>query len=62
VRVDNHVHIVVLYTTWYNCDLINSAVRMSLAMAARLTGTLWYIGDIVKLIEQEKHYESTSSP
>jgi hypothetical protein len=41
-----------LYTTWYNFARINSAVRMSPAMAARLTETLWDIGDIVKLIEE----------
>jgi hypothetical protein len=48
---DNHVHMAALYTTWYNFARINSAVRMSPAVAARLTETLWDIGDIVKLIE-----------
>jgi hypothetical protein len=41
-----------LYATWYNFARINSAVRMSPAMAARLTDTLRDIGDIVKLIEE----------
>jgi hypothetical protein len=31
---------------------INSSVRMSPAMAARVTDRLWDIGDIVKLIEE----------
>ena len=31
---------------------INSSVRMSPAMAARVTDWLWDIGDIVKLIEE----------
>ena len=43
---------VALYTPWYNFARMNSAVRMSPAMAARLTETLWDIGDIVKLIEE----------
>ena len=43
---------VALYTTFYNFARINSAVRMSPAMAARLTETLWDIGDIVNLIEE----------
>src|SRR4051812_5091806 len=51
-KIDNHVHMVALYTTWYNFARINSAVRMSPAMAARLTDNLWDIGDIVKLIEE----------
>ena len=50
-KIDNHVHMVALYTTWYNFARINSAVRMSPAMAARITDRLWDIGDIVKLVE-----------
>jgi hypothetical protein len=51
-KIDNHVHMVALYTTWYNFAQINSAVRMSPAMAARLETRLWDIGNIVKLIEE----------
>jgi hypothetical protein len=51
-KIENHVHMVALYTTWYNFARINSAVRMSPAMAARLETRLWDIGDIVKLIEE----------
>jgi hypothetical protein len=40
-----------LYTTWYNFARVNSAVRMSPAMAARLETRLWDIGDIVNLID-----------
>lgn len=50
-KIENHVHMVALYTCWYYFARVNSAVRMSPAMAARLTETLWDIGDIVKLIE-----------
>jgi IS1 family transposase len=51
-KIDNHVHMVALYTTWYNFARINSAVRMSPAMACGLEQRLWDIGDIVKLIEE----------
>jgi len=37
---------------WYNFVRINSSIRMSPAMAARLTERLWDIGDIIKLIEE----------
>lgn len=50
-KIENHVHMIALYTTWYNFARINSAIRMSPAMAAHLTERLWDIGDIVKLIE-----------
>src|SRR5258708_9399074 len=48
-KIDNHVHMVALYTCWYDFARIHSAVRMSAAMAAHLTGWLWDIHDIVKL-------------
>lgn len=43
---------VALYTCWYNVARVNSAVRMSPAMAAGVADKLWDIGDIVKLIEE----------
>jgi hypothetical protein len=51
-KIDNHVHMVALYTCWYNFARVNSAVRMSPAMACRLEQRLWDIGDIVKPIEE----------
>jgi IS1 family transposase len=51
-KIENHVHMVALYTTWYNFARINSAVRMSPAMAAGLEKRLWDIADIVRLIEE----------
>lgn len=43
-KIENHAHIVALYTVWYNFARINSAVRMSPAMAADLETRLWGIG------------------
>jgi hypothetical protein len=51
-KLENHVHMVALYTTWYNFARVNSAVRMSPTTAASLTDRLWDIGDIVKLVEE----------
>ena len=50
-KIDNHVHMVALYTTWYNFARINSAVKMSPAMSAGIADTLWDVADIVRLIE-----------
>lgn len=50
-KLENHVHMVALYTCWYNFARVNSSVRMSPAMASRLETRLWDIADIVKLIE-----------
>jgi hypothetical protein len=53
-EIENHVYMVALNTTWYNFARVNSAVRMSPAMAAHFTDRLWDIGDIVNLIEAQK--------
>lgn len=50
-KLENHVHMVALYTTWYNFARVNQGVRMSPAMACGLEKRLWDIGDIVNLIE-----------
>jgi IS1 family transposase len=50
-KIENHAHMVALYTVWYNFARINSAVRMSPAMAAGLETRLWDVADIVNLIE-----------
>jgi len=47
----NHIDMVALNTVWYNFVRINSAVKVSPAMACGLSDTLWDVGDIVRLIE-----------
>lgn len=42
---------VALYTVWYNFARLNSAVKMSPAMAAGVSDTLWDMSDIVELID-----------
>jgi hypothetical protein len=53
-KLESHVHMVALYTTWYNFARINSSVRMSPAMACGLEQRLWDVGAIVKLIEDRE--------
>lgn len=50
-KVENHTHLVALYTVWYNFARIDSAVKCSPAMAAGLETRLWDIADIVNLID-----------
>jgi hypothetical protein len=42
---------VALYTVWYNFVRINSAVKMSPAMAAGISPHLWEMADIVQEID-----------
>jgi hypothetical protein len=60
-KIENHVHMVALDTTWYNFARINSSIRISPAMAARLTDRLWDKDNIVKLIEDRETCEVTES-
>ena len=57
-KIKNHAHMVAFYTVWYNFARINSAVRMSPAMAAGLETRLWDVADIVNLIDLAKPKEA----
>jgi hypothetical protein len=46
------------YTCWYNSARINSAARISPAMACGLEQRLWEIGGIIKLVE---HWEQDNA-
>ena len=56
-KLVNHIHMVSLYTVWYNYARINSAVRMAPAMAAGISKTLWEVSDIVRMIEAYENAE-----
>ena len=46
-----HLHMVCLYTVWYNFVRMHKTLRCSPAMAAGLSKTLWSMEDIVALID-----------
>lgn len=50
-KIGNHVHALALYTFHYNFCKIHKSLRCSPAMAAGVTGKLWELSDIVKLID-----------
>lgn len=51
-RFANHCHMAAIYTLWYNFVSINSAVKMTPAMAAGVSDTLWSMADIVALMDE----------
>ncbi len=57
-KLENHCHALAIYFTWYNWARINSAVRMSPAMAAGLTDKLMDMADIVRMVDA---YENSSN-
>ena len=51
-KIRNHVHMVALYTVWYNWVRIHKTLRVTPAMQAGLTDHLWDMTTIVELIDQ----------
>jgi len=50
-KFENHVHMVALYTVWYNFCRTHKAHRMTPAMAAGVTDTLRDVEWIAGLVE-----------
>jgi hypothetical protein len=50
-KIDNHMHMVALYTTWYNFVRMHKTLKCSPAMAAGVSKTLWSMEDVVALID-----------
>jgi IS1 family transposase len=51
-KLQNHCHALALYFVWYNFARLHKALRMSPAMAAGLTPTLWDMTDVLHLIDR----------
>lgn len=49
-KFENHVHIVALYTVFYNWTKIHKTLRVTPAMAAGVTDHVWSMEEIVRLI------------
>ena len=50
-KIENHIHALALYTFHYNFCKIHKTLRCTPAMAAGVSGKLWEISDIVRLID-----------
>jgi len=50
-KFENHAYSVALFAMYYNFVKVHSTLRVSPAMAAGVSKTLWEVGDIVKLVE-----------
>ena len=50
-KFENHVHMVALYSVWYNWVRIHKTLRVTPAMAAGLTDKLLSMEDVVALID-----------
>jgi IS1 family transposase len=51
-KFDNHMHMVALYTVWYNYVKQHKSLKgLSPAMAAGLSGTLWSMTDLAEMVD-----------
>ncbi len=49
-KVENHAHAVAIHFMYYNFVRIHSTLRVTPAMAAGVTGRLWELEDVVRLL------------
>ena len=50
-RAENHAHMMAIYFMHYNFVRIHQTLKVTPAMAAAVTGKLWEISDLVKVLE-----------
>ena len=50
-KFENHVHMVALYTVFYNWTRVHKSLRVTPAMEAGLTDRLWTMEDVAEIID-----------
>jgi hypothetical protein len=50
-KAENHAHMMAIYFMHYNFVRIHQTLRVTPAMAAMVTGRLWEMSDMVKVLE-----------
>ena len=51
-KIENHMHMVALYTVWYNFIRIHKTLRVTPAMEVGLSKTLWDMEDLVRIVDE----------
>ena len=51
-KFENHMHMVALYTVWYNFIRIHKTLRVTPAMEAGLSETVWDMEDLVRIMDE----------
>ena len=51
-KFENHMHMVALYTVWYNFIRIHKTLRVTPAMEAGLSKTVWGMEDLVRIMDE----------
>jgi hypothetical protein len=51
-KLENHIHMIALYTVFYSFTKVHKTLRVTPAMAAGLTDKVWDMADVVRLLEE----------
>ena len=51
-KLENHMHMVALYTVWYNFIRVHKTLRVTPAMEAGLSETVWDMEDLVQIMDE----------
>ena len=51
-KIENHMHMVALYTVWYNFIRIHKTLRVTPAMEAGLSKTVWDMEGLVRIMDE----------
>ena len=51
-KFENHMHMVALYTLWYNFIRIHKSLKVTPAMVAGLSKTVWVMEDLVRIMDE----------
>ena len=54
-KMENHAHAMALHFLYYNFVRIHKTLKVTPAMAARVTSRLWEIGDILNVLEAREN-------
>jgi IS1 family transposase len=61
-KFENHVHMVALYTVWYNFVKMHKTLRMTPAMAAGISDKLWSVTDLAELVDAAQQKPGKRGP
>jgi hypothetical protein len=61
-KFQNHVHALALYFAFYNFVRVHKTLRMSPAMAAGVSKTLWTMEDIAERVEARRSQPGKRGP
>jgi len=61
-KFENHAHMVAIYAVWYNWIRIHKTLRVTPAMAARISETVWNWSDIVEMMDANENAPKKRGP